>query len=48
MVKPLQEEFEANKQAIQKVKASRDKYLNLFDEKLIYQELLAERLEELN
>ncbi len=48
MVKPLQEEFEANKQAIQKVKASRDKYLNLFDEKLIDQELLAERLEELN
>ena len=48
MVKPLQEEFEANKQAIGKVKASRDKYLNLFDEKLIDQELLAERLQELN
>lgn len=48
MVKPLQEELEANKQAIEKVKASRDKYLNLFDEKLIDQELLAERLQELN
>lgn len=30
------------------MKASRDKYLNLFDEKLIDQELLAERLQELN
>ena len=40
--------LEANKQAIQKVKASRDKYLNLFEEKLIDQELLAERLQELN
>lgn len=48
MIKPLQEELEANKQAIEKVKASRDKYLNLFDEKLIDQELLAERLQELN
>ena len=48
MVKPLQEELEANKQAIEKVKASRHKYLNLFDEKLIDQELLAERLQELN
>ena len=48
MIKPLQEELEANKQAIGKVKASRDKYLNLFDEKLIDQELLAERLQELN
>ena len=48
MVKPLQEELEANKQAIEKVKASRDEYLNLFDEKLINQELLAERLQELN
>lgn len=48
MVKPLQEELVVNKQAIEKVKANRDKYLNLFDEKLIDQELLAERLEELN
>lgn len=48
MVKPLQEELEVNKHAIEKVKASRDKYLNLFDEKLIDQELLAERLQELN
>lgn len=48
MVKPLKEEKEANEQAIEKVKASRDKYLNLFDEKLIDQELLAERLQELN
>ncbi|PHV69739.1 resolvase [Sporanaerobium hydrogeniformans] len=48
MVKPLQEELQANKQAIEKVKASRDKYLNLFDEKLIDQELLTERLQELN
>ncbi len=48
MIKPLQEELEANKQAIEKVKASRDKYLNLFNEKLIDQELLAERLQELN
>ena len=48
MIKPLQEELEANKQAIEKVKASRDKYLSLFDEKLIDQELLAERLQELN
>lgn len=48
MIKPLQEELEANKQAIEKVKASWDKYLNLFDEKLIDQELLAERLQELN
>jgi len=48
MIKPLQEELEANKQAIEKVRASRDKYLNLFDEKLIDQELLAERLAELN
>lgn len=48
MITPLQEELEANKQAIEKVKASRDKYLNLFDEKLIDQELLAERLQELN
>ena len=48
IIKPLQEELEANKQAIEKVEASRDKYLNLFDEKLIDQELLAERLQELN
>ena len=48
MVKPLQEELEVNQQAIQKVKESRDKYLNLFDEKLIDQELLTERLQELN
>lgn len=48
MIKPLQEELQANQQAIQKVKTSRDKYLNLFDEKLIDQELLGERLEELN
>ena len=48
MIKPLQEELQANQQAIQKVKTNRDKYLNLFDEKLIDQELLAERLQELN
>lgn len=39
VVKPLQEEFEANEQVIEKLKASRDKDLNLFDEKLIDQEL---------
>ena len=48
MITPLQEELKTNKQAIEKVKASRDQYLNLFDEKLIDQELLAERLQELN